>query len=104
MGSDPDSTASDATTLGEDGPVSICDSCKCVLILTSSSMVCGDIDDCTIGSELGVDDHSFKLPELCESSSWTVVTSWCAFVVEVWGFKHSVSGLSCHDVGKGEST
>lgn len=72
-----DAASSDACSLGCDGPVARCETCVCLLALASTSIVCADEFDCTVGSDSGVDDHTIKFPSLCEATVWACVVSCC---------------------------
>lgn len=77
-----DSASSDRTSFGTLGsePVwcswwdeSICEA------LTTTSIVCGEEDDCALGSDVGTDDHAAKFPLICESAVRAKVATWCSY-------------------------
>lgn len=43
--------------------------------MTSTSIVCAEIVDCAVGSDVGVDDHAFKFHDADEASVWSWVSS-----------------------------
>lgn len=67
--------------------------------LATSSIVCGEENDCAVGSSVGVDDHSIKLPLLCESLSCVSVTAWwvlgACLVDEATANGLSISNCGC---------
>lgn len=84
-GGGPDSATSDATTFPTDGTIRSCETCVCYTnMLATTSIVCGEEHDKSVGSEGGVDDHAAKFPLLWESAVCAKVASNCiTFWLEV---------------------
>lgn len=71
----------DTTSFGTIGTEAVKAACKEKETLTTTTIVCGEENNCAEGPPLGVDDHTAKLPSLREATSCAVVTSkWIKFL------------------------
>lgn len=87
---------SDSGSFKADGALaSECRWCGNAIMFASTSIVCGVRSDKAVGPDVGVDDHSVKLPYIEESSVCSCVSSCClvGYVVLL-----SLRGVSCSDL------